>query len=66
MTKVITYQSPAGATISLTRTQATKLTRAGAWPKDSRGQEFCSVSYGLHAGEPTYTDAEIMSIVAQA
>lgn len=64
--KVVTYQSPNGDTINLTRAQASKLTAARMWPRDYRGQEYCSVSHGLHRGEPTYTDAEIAALIDAA
>lgn len=59
MAKVITYQSPSGSTIALTRAQIETLEKAGKWPKDHTGQEYCTVSYGLHEGEPSMSDEEI-------
>jgi hypothetical protein len=49
--KVITYQAANGATINLTRAQIKALDRARVWPKNSRGEEYATVSHGLHAGE---------------
>jgi hypothetical protein len=46
--KVITYQSPSGETIDLTLKQVTEFTISGQWPKDSKGDEYCTVSHGLH------------------
>jgi len=58
-TNVITYQSPNGVIIELTPDQIRELDSAGVWPRDDQGQEFCSVSHGLHEGDPTYSDAEL-------
>lgn len=52
MNKVITYQAPNGQTIDLTPKQIATLERAGQWPRNASG-EYCSVSHGLHSGEPT-------------
>ena len=52
--KVITYQAPNGETIDLTSAQVEMLERAQKWPRNSRGEEYCSVSHGVHAGTPTY------------
>jgi hypothetical protein len=60
MTKVITYQSPCNETINLTPDQIRILQSALQWPSDRNGQEFCSVSHGLHEGQPTYTNTEIV------
>ena len=65
MTQVITYQAPNGETLNLARSQARRFRISGEWPKNSRGEEFCSVSHGLHTGEPTYTDNEIKQIAAR-
>ncbi|MDI3258451.1 MAG: hypothetical protein QJR02_02010 [Sinobacteraceae bacterium] len=59
MSKVITYQAPNGQTIDLTRTQITMLEDAGKWPRTARGEEYCTVSHGLHVGEPSMTDDEL-------
>ena len=59
MAKITTYSSPSHEQISLTPTQERMLTRAGVWPRDSRGEEMCQVAHGLHAGEPSLTDAEL-------
>lgn len=59
MFKIVTYQSPAGKRLSLTPRQERMIEASGFWPRDSIGQEYCSVHNGLHRGEPTYTDAEI-------
>jgi len=52
MPKIITYQSPAGNWIHLAEDQVSLLEGLGVWPKDQTGQEYCSVSHGLHPGEP--------------
>jgi hypothetical protein len=64
--KVFTYQAPSGSTINLTRSQKRTLERAHAWPRNSRGEEYCSVSHGLHVGEPTYTDEQIRDLTVAA
>jgi hypothetical protein len=48
ITAVVTYQSPGGSQIVLCAACAARL--AADWPKDGTGQEYCSVSYGEHAG----------------
>lgn len=52
-TRVITWQSPAGATTNVTPAQEAKLKALGSWPRDHQGQEFCDVSRGLHNGTPS-------------
>jgi hypothetical protein len=66
MSKVITWQSPSGATIDVTPAQEAMLQAAGVWPRDESGGEYCSVSHGLHHGEPTFTDAELRADVGIA
>ena len=61
--KVVTYQAPNGETIDLSQSQAAMLERAQKWPRNSRGEEYCSVSHGLHEGEPTYADAQLRAEV---
>jgi hypothetical protein len=58
MVKVITYQSPRGAMIAVTPKQERALRSLGVWPKDSRGEEYCTVYRGLSAGEPSYGSVE--------
>jgi hypothetical protein len=62
--KVITYQAPSGTTIDLTRRQVRMLERAQVWLRNSRGEEYCQVSHGLHAGVPTHCDDAIKDIIA--
>lgn len=50
--KVITYQAPNGKTIDLTRKQVRALSVAQSWPRNESG-EYCTISHGLHDGEPT-------------
>lgn len=64
--RVVTYQSPNGETIDLTSAQVEMLERAQKWARNSRGEEFCSVSHGLHEGEPTYSDAQLRAEVGIA
>jgi hypothetical protein len=63
MTRIITWQSPSGRTIAVTRRQEKMMRKAGLWFRDSRGGEFCSVSHGLLAGCPTWTDVQVEKIV---
>lgn len=62
--KVITYQSPSNACIELTQRQIKTLSAARVWPRDGAGQEFCSVSHGLHTGTPTFSDDDIAAMIA--
>ena len=64
--KVITYQAPNGETIDLSLAQVAMLERAQKWPRNNRGEEYCSVSHGLHEGEPTYSDAQLRAEVGIA
>lgn len=55
-TQVITWvSSDAVSSIDLTVSQERELRRAGVWPKDQRGHEYCCVSHGLHSGAPTFS-----------
>ena len=49
MKKVITYQAPDSAAIDICQDCESKL--AGNWPRNNKGEEFCSVSHGLHDDE---------------
>lgn len=57
--KVITYSASNGESIDLTPAQVKKLEKAGTWPKNNRGEEYCQVSHGLHVGEPSKSDEEL-------
>ena len=54
--KVITYVSPRGEKINLSKDQARWLTKLGEWPRDSKGVEFCWIYEPEHEGEPTFSD----------
>ena len=43
-----------------------KLAKEAEMKVVSRGEEFCSVSHGLHEGEPTYSDAQLRAEVGIA
>lgn len=45
--KVVTWQAPSGGSIEVCRRCEKK---RGNWPRNSRGEEYCSVSRGLHSG----------------
>lgn len=63
--KVITYQSDSDS-INLTPAQVAKLEKAGVWPKDRHGREYCQVSHGLHTGSPDYSDEQLAAAVGLA
>ena len=50
---VITYQAPDGATIDLTQVEIARHERQGTWPRNSIGQEYCTLVRGLHEGLAT-------------
>lgn len=62
---VITWQSPRGGKIRVTPKQENIAKQANVWPKDDSGEEYCTVSYGLHFDTPTYTDEEWAALVAR-
>ena len=61
--RVVTYQAPNGETIDLSQAQVAMLERAQKWPRNNRGEEYCSVSHGLHEGIPIYSDAQLRAEV---
>jgi hypothetical protein len=60
---VITWQSPSGHDIDITIGQERELDAAGIWPRDDTGQEYCTVSHGLHNGEPSLTGDQIKELI---
>jgi hypothetical protein len=50
MGPVITWEAPSGATLDVCLSCEGRLEKAKAWPKDSQGEEFCTVSHGVHPG----------------
>jgi hypothetical protein len=54
--RVVTWQSANGETIVICLACQAALETAGQWPKDSRGGEYCRVSYGLHSGQCEHQD----------
>lgn len=58
MTTVVTWQSPTGATINVCEHCEARLTAGREWPTDSTGQEYCTVSHGLHEGQCDICEAE--------
>lgn len=61
---VVTYMSPRSEKIDITPDQEKALKTKGKWPKDRSGQEYCSVSMGLHAGGQSDRDrAEIEELL---
>lgn len=55
--RIVTYQSPNGATIDLTRADVAALRKADVWPRDNRGGEYCTVSHGERMGDQSDEDA---------
>lgn len=47
---VVTYESSSGLTIDVCRACEARLRAAGRWPRDPRGEEYATVSHGLHRG----------------
>ena len=45
---VVTYQAPSGAAIRVCDECARIMERAEAWPRNYRGEEFCTISEGRH------------------
>jgi hypothetical protein len=61
--RVISYSSPSGYTIDLTERQVAMLRAKHVWPRDSKGQEYCTVSHGLHETRQTIiSDRDLMEI----
>lgn len=60
--RVITYQAPNGATINLTPEQIADLA-AGEWPRNSPGEEFCTVAHGEQEGIPSYRTGEFLQLL---
>lgn len=58
--QVVTYGSDR-ENISMSLKQIDEATAAGKWPKDRFGTEMCTVVYGTHWGEPTFSDADFES-----
>lgn len=65
MNKVITYMDTRGGTVSLTPRQIRRLEAAHKWPRNRYGEEYATVSHGLHSGGPSYSDAEIDALIAE-
>jgi hypothetical protein len=54
MKEVITYQSPCGRNIAICQPHIDALRAADCWPRDFYGQEYCTVSHGVHRGTCDY------------
>ena len=63
MSRIITWQSPSGHTVNVTRKQEKMMRKHDVWPRDSHGGEFCSVSHGLRVGQPTWADVQVERII---
>jgi hypothetical protein len=63
--KVVTYQAPNGETLNITSGAEAIMLAAGYWPKNSRGEEFCKVSRGLHFGHADIDATEARRRVTQ-
>lgn len=66
MTLVVTWQAPNGDTINVTRDAQELFDLAGVWPRNAIGQEYCTVSHGLHKGEPDYDVERARKFIAKA
>lgn len=66
MAKVVTWQSPNGLTLDITPEAEEILTAARCWPKTEGGDEYASVSRGLHTGEADIDADKARKIVAEA
>lgn len=58
--KVVTWQSSRGGVIDICEAHEAKL--KGNWPKDSAGEEYCTVSHGAHQGNCAYCTREQMAM----
>lgn len=48
--KVVTYTSSSGSKINVCPGCERRFRRLGEWPRDARGEEYATVSHGLHLG----------------
>lgn len=55
---VITYQSTSDNTINICPSHIDKLRADHCWPRDRKGEEYCSVKRGFHRGTCAYCDDE--------
>ena len=60
--RVVTWQSPNGYRIDVSLAQEELLRQRGTWPKDPRGEEYCSVHHGTRHGQPSHTDTELLAL----
>jgi len=59
---IVTWQSSTGRVIDITPAQEKLLQSHSVWPKDQRGEEYCSVSKGARRGTPTYSDEQLLEM----
>ncbi len=52
MTQQITWSTPSGSTLDISLRAQSALEARGEWPRDGRGEEYCTVSRGQHWGMP--------------
>lgn len=50
VTKVVTWQSARGESRNVCRACARKIRANGKWLRDIHGEEYATVSHGLHVG----------------
>ena len=62
----VTFQSPRGATINICPAHQHRLHVDHAWPRDAAGEEYCTVSHGLHDGCCHYCEDEQGESLAEA
>lgn len=48
--QVVTWQSPGGGTMKVCRKCEEDFRQRGKWPRNARGEEYCTVSRGAHEG----------------
>jgi len=59
MQNVVTYQDTRGNQIDICQRHQAELEAAGQWPKNpATGEEYCTVSHGLHRGTCELCEAQ--------
>lgn len=57
MQNVVTYQDDRNNQIDICPECETRLVESGTWPRNDAGQEYATVSHGLHVGTCDLCDA---------
>lgn len=66
LARVITWQAPNGAKINITPKAEVLMKEKGFWPKNSIGEEYCSVSRGLHLADVDISAADVPDLIKKA